>query len=531
MKKLFYILLLTISFNSFGQNLITNYEIGHFVDFNGQLINGYYDFDYEPEKSLDVNYVSGENFSVGYYYDKQGLKINGLLKYSLQDRNLIFKSVDVNSQRTIKADDCKGYVINVDTFSVVKNVEIIGVFGPRISDHAEFAENIENIAGMKFYKFSAIGPQSNYVKYIVQKTDTSDFTTFPSGNGKFIKLAAEIFKDDAVLKADIEKGKYQVDDIPTILKIFKYRKLYEKNQNIFYNSSWDEINNPNEATYYSKIESVKDSTFHLSYFFKNDVKIYDGKFTSFYPHKKKGEFVFYYPNGQIRKKVMYVDNKPKSVIEYFRNENIHRTYFISFNGEVVYTVLNNEQGLDILNDKGLSKELFLDTVTNREITYEYMDRKLENVYYTDADGGKVFQFCKRNAKLTGFKDLQKDLKDKLIYPAKSIDKYSHGYALINCIIEPTGLVSEVTLVKGVDTDCDAAIIDFLSCLKERAYWKPAKIDGLSVRQEIILPVDFSIHGQSAYKNHYNNFWMQNHLMQQQQMMMNQQMFKVPAGRF
>jgi hypothetical protein len=87
------------------------------------------------------------------------------------------------------------------------------------------------------------------------------------------------------------------------------------------------------------------------------------------------------------------------------------------------------------------------------------------------------------------------------------------------------------LVKGVDTDCDAAIIDFLSCLKERAYWKPAKIDGLSVRQEIILPVDFSIHGQSAYKNHYNNFWMQNHLMQQQQMMMNQQMFKVPAGRF
>jgi hypothetical protein len=535
MKNLYYLILLAASFSSFGQKGIPKYEIGHFVDFNEQLISGYYDFDYEPKKSLEVNYISSENFAAGYYYDKEGVKISGLLKYSLQDRSLTFRSIDVNSERTLKPGDCKGYVINVDTFSVVKNVEVFGVFGPRTSDHGEFAENIENIEGMKFYKFIATGSQGNYVQYIVQKPDGSESITFPSGNGKFRKIASEIFKDDIVLVADIEKGKYKADDIPSMLKIFKYGKLYKKNQNVFYNSSWDEVNDIKEASYYSKIESVQDSTFHLSYFFKNGFKIYDGNFTSFYPHKKRGEFDFYYPNGQMRKKVVYVDNKPKGAIEYFMNGNIHRIFYFSFGGEVIYSQINNEQGVGILKSRGVTIESFLDTFTGREITYEYVDQKLSNVYYTDLNGEKIFQLCERNAKLSEFKDLQKEVKDKLKYPAQSIENYSHGYALIKCIVEPTGLVSEVSLIKGVDTDCDAAIIDFMSCLKGRAYWKPGKVDGAYVRQEIILPVDFSILGQSSYKNHYYNFWMQNHMMQQQMMMnqqwMNQQILKVPTGRF
>ena len=535
MKNIYCLLVLTFSFSSFSQNGISNYEIGHFVDFNEQLINGYFDFDYEPEKSLNVNYVSSENFAVGYYYDKEGVKINGLLKYSLEDRSLTFKSIDVNSQRTIKADDCKGYVINVDTFSVVKNVEIIGVFGSRISNSGEFAENIENVDGMKFFKFVAAGPQGNYVKYLVQKTDTSEFITFPTASGKFRQIAIEIFKDDKALLTDIKNGKYGAKDIPSIVKIYKYRKLHEKNQNVFYNSSWDETDDVNEATYYSKIESVKDSTFHLSYFFKSDVKIYEGNFTSFYPHKKKGEFTFYYPNGQIRKKVVYIDNKPKSTIEYFMNGTIHRIFYVSFENENVYTEINNAQGEVILDKSGFGKESFLDTILNREITYEYADKKLKNAYFTDASGEKVYQLCERNAKLTEFKELQKEVQDKLKYPAKSIDNYSHGYALIKCIVEPTGLVSDISLIKGVDSDCDTSIIDFMACLKNRAYWKPGKVDGEYVRQEIIIPVDFSILTQSTYKNHYNNFWMQNHMMQQQMMMnqqwMNQQMTKVPTGRF
>jgi hypothetical protein len=522
---------------SFGQNSMPNYEIGYFVDINRQLIKGYFDFDYEPEKALDVSYVIGDNFMDGYYVDKVGSKIKGLLKYSIKDRDLKFKLKKEDDAKSIKADECKGYVIGVDSFAVLKNVYIFRTFGDSPSENGEFAEFMGKVDDMTFYKFLGLSANGSYVKYIVKTTDTSECLTFPSSTGKFKKMAAEIFGSDAILKTDIEKGKYKMEDIPSLIKIFKYRKLFERNQKILYNTSWDEIDNPKESSYYAKIESVKDSVFHLSYFLNNNIKIYEGDFTSFYPHRKRDTFVFYYPNGKIRKKINYVNNKPKNESEYFLNGNIRRMSKQLFTeNRRIYNQVNNEQGNSVLNEKGNGKEIIFDLVQEREITYEYENHFLEYIYYLDKNGEKIYQLCDKNAKLTDFKDLQKALKDNFKYPQESIDKYNHGYALIKCIIEPTGLVSELKLIKGVDAVCDVTIIDFLSCLKNQPFWKPGKVNGVTVRQEIIIPIDFSISGISVYKGHYNNFWMMQHMMMQQHMMMNQQwmnqqMSRVPTGRF
>lgn len=133
MKGLFYLLVITISFNSFGQNLIPNYQIGNFIDYNKKIINGYYDFDYEPKISLKVSYETSENFAQGIYSDINGLQVNGLLKYSRTDRDLKFKLNEADIEKSIKADDTNGYTIGIDTFSVVKNVEILGLLGGKIS--------------------------------------------------------------------------------------------------------------------------------------------------------------------------------------------------------------------------------------------------------------------------------------------------------------------------------------------------------------------------------------------------------------
>jgi hypothetical protein len=522
---------------SFGQNPIPNYEIGHFVDINRQLIKGYSDFDYEPEKSLDVSYVIGDNFTDGYYVDKVGSKIKGLLKYSIKDRDLKFKFKKDDDEKSIKVDECNGYVIGVDTFSVVKNVEITGLFGDSTSENGEFAEIMEKVTSMIFYKFVGANKNGSYEKYIVQKSEASDFLTFPNGNGKFKKMALDIFGSDVVLKAAIENGKYETKDLPAMVKIFKYRKLFERNQNIMYNTSWDETDNPKESSYYAKIESVKDSVFHLSYFLNNDVKIYEGDFTSFYPHRKRDAFIFYYPNGGIRKRINYTNNKPKNEIEYFLNQNIHRISKQMFTeNRRIYDQVNNEQGKSILDENGNGKEIIFDLAQGKEITYEYENHFLENIFYLDKNGEKIYQFCQKNAKLVDLKDLQKSVKDNFNYPAESIEKYHHGYTLVKCIVEPTGLVSEVKLIKGIDVASDSAIIDFLSCLKKQPFWKPGKVDGVNVRQEIIIPIDFSIIDFSAFKNHYYNSWQFHNMMFQQQMMMNQQwmnqqMSRVPTGRF
>ncbi|TRX38359.1 energy transducer TonB [Flavobacterium restrictum] len=529
MKKLFYLLVITFSCSSFGQNLIPNYEIGCFVDYNKKIINGYYDFEYEPKTSLNVSYQASENFTKGYYFDNNGLKVNGLLKYSQSDRELKFKINEKDVEKSIRASESKGYIIGIDTFSVVKNVIVIGVFGDKLSGKSEFAENIENIGGKQFYKFIAeAANRSSYAKYIVKQSEASDFETFQSNKGKFKKLAADIFGSDPILKSDIENGKYDEEDIPSMIKIFKYRKLYGRDQKIFYNSSWDETDNHDEGAYYAKIESVQDSIFHLSYFFKNDIKIYEGDFTSFYPHKKKGVFVFYYPNGKIRKQINYINNKPKNVIEYFINGGIHRRYFYLEEDKIMYTQVNNDQGVSIFGSKGsMGKETFNDVITGKDVTYEFKDQQVKNVYYNDVNGDKVYQLCEKNAKPDDFKDLQKLINDKLKYPTESVQKYNHGYALMKLIVEPSGLVSEVELVKGVDMFCDVAINEFLSQFKNQIIWKPGKVDGVNVRQEIILPIDFSIIDTSSYKNHYYNFnpWFF------QNMMMQQNMMRAPMGRY
>jgi TonB family protein len=101
--------------------------------------------------------------------------------------------------------------------------------------------------------------------------------------------------------------------------------------------------------------------------------------------------------------------------------------------------------------------------------------------------------------------LQKLITEKVKYPVQSIQNSIHGYVLLKCIIDPSGIVSEINLTKGLDSDCDQAILDFLTCFKTEIYWNPGKVDGKAVKQEIIIPIDFSIIETSSYRNHYYNF--------------------------
>jgi hypothetical protein len=206
MRKIFYFIAITFCIHSAGQTLIPNYEIGNFIDYNQKVINGYYDFDYEPKTKLNVSYQASENFAKGYYLDSEGKKVIGLLKYSHDDRELKFKLYEKDFEKSIEAVNTKGYVIGIDTSSVVDNVILLGNFGDKLSKNAEFAELIETIDGVKFYKFSTIAPNGNfYSKYIICKN--LFFETFPTRKSKFIEMATDVFGSDLVLKSYIQNGK------------------------------------------------------------------------------------------------------------------------------------------------------------------------------------------------------------------------------------------------------------------------------------------------------------------------------------
>ena len=280
--------------------------------------------------------------------------------------------------------------------------------------------------------------------------------------------------------------------MPSLIKIFKYRKLHEKGQHIFYNANQDEINNKAESVYFSEIESVHDSVFHIVHYLKNKVKIFDGNFTSFYPHKKQGVFTFYFPSGAVRRKLVFKNNKPVKETLFYENEKIQSVVDILEDGTNLYKLVYDESEKNVLDSSGNGIVAFLDLINKRKINYEFKANKSVSTYYIDSENNKVYQLCPKNAEMKGVKSLQKSIKEYIIYPEESVRRDNHGILLVKCIVEPSGLVSDVSIVKGIDSYCDNAVLDYLDLFTAEVYWKPAKVWDNPVKQEIIVPIDFSI---------------------------------------
>lgn len=361
-RTIFAILGLLLFYNAQGQNHLDNYMIGNYFDFNGQLIDGFYDFSYAPEKSLNVSYTINTDYTPGYYYTREGLKIEGWLKYAHSSTSFKFIADDDDKPKKIKADECNGYVIGVDSFAVIENFDVQRSLGAFHSDRREFAEVVDKAGSLTFYKHTRVGSRNINDTYIVKLDSSANYISFPKGGKKFKEAGIEIFGGFEPLRKKMETAYYE--EIPTLIKILKYKKRYDQQRKICFNASWDETDNCKDCSYYAKVESLKDSIFHISYCFKNDVKIYEGNFTSFYPHKRRGDFIFYYPNGDIRKKVNYVNNRPKSAIDYYATSNgIHREYNISEEG-IDYKQIYYTDGRRLLDEAGNGKESFYDSMNH-----------------------------------------------------------------------------------------------------------------------------------------------------------------------
>lgn len=532
-KKIIFFLFALSTIKANPQGLIPNYQIGCGFDVAHQLIEGYFDIDYEPIKSLKISYTIGDNYTPGYYYDLNNDKISGLLKYSQFNTYFKFKPNINSSEKTIHPEECNGYVIGVDTFTVIQNFPVQRDLGAFQSDKKEFAEVIEEFNDLTFYKHTRVGMNNTVITYLYKYKGTTEYIGFPKGYAKYIDASIKIFGEVKSLKSSLSSQEYSEEDILGRIKLLKYKKKFDNDEKIYFNASWDEVDNVNESSYYAKIKSIESPAFHLTFFFNDNTPIYEGYFTSFFPHKKTKEFNWFYANGPIRKTIKYFDNKPQETITFYQNGKIHRVYShkyseFSDNKEIVFKKVLGLEGEELLDSKGNGVELFYDSISNKQITFEYEENKLTKAFYFDSNNRKIYLQCERNAKLREFSFLQSDLNDANIYPTNSIIKNNHGFALLKCVIEPNGMISKYEFIKGVDNECNLAVLNFLTVGNRLNNWKPAKEGKENVVQEIIIPIDFSIESFSRYRNNYNNYWMMHN-----QMMMHQMQFqpKIQAPSF
>jgi periplasmic protein TonB len=81
------------------------------------------------------------------------------------------------------------------------------------------------------------------------------------------------------------------------------------------------------------------------------------------------------------------------------------------------------------------------------------------------------------------------LDDHLNYPTRALEKRVQGTDSVSFVVEKNGTISNVTLVKGFDPDCDA---EALRVVKAGPKWKPGKHRGQVARQRVTLPIVFAL---------------------------------------
>ncbi len=75
------------------------------------------------------------------------------------------------------------------------------------------------------------------------------------------------------------------------------------------------------------------------------------------------------------------------------------------------------------------------------------------------------------------------------YPAAAQKAGIEGRVIVSFIVEPNGSVSNVEIVRSVDTDLDQ---EALRVVGQMPKWKPGKQDGRTVRVKFHLPIKFML---------------------------------------
>ncbi|MDD2245046.1 MAG: TonB family protein [Dysgonamonadaceae bacterium] len=121
-----------------------------------------------------------------------------------------------------------------------------------------------------------------------------------------------------------------------------------------------------------------------------------------------------------------------------------------------------------------------DTVIN-PITQKENEVEVESELYIKVD--ELPQFP--GSQYSFIQYLNKTLK----YPISAENKGVGGFVLCSFIVETDGSISHVQVVEGVDSLLDEEAI---RVIKEMPKWIPGKNNGVAVRVQIFLPIDFRI---------------------------------------
>lgn len=170
--------------------------------------------------------IKAEKFKNGYYYDLENNKIEGLIYFEFNfKKSFQFRKSAESKSEKISATECKAFVLEKDTFAVIKNFSFEGSAGGLNASTIGFVQVIE-VGKINLYKHFSTQGSGNFsdltatslINYIIKKTDEPDFITIRKrSEKKFKEQIAEVFKDSA-LTDKVNQDIYTWDNMPELVR-------------------------------------------------------------------------------------------------------------------------------------------------------------------------------------------------------------------------------------------------------------------------------------------------------------------------
>ena len=94
----------------------------------------------------------------------------------------------------------------------------------------------------------------------------------------------------------------------------------------------------------------------------------------------------------------------------------------------------------------------------------------------------------------GRKELIKYIEENMVHPEEMRRLGIEGEVIMGFFVEPSGVISGVTVVKGLTKEFDE---EAKRLVRNMPYWIPGKKNGVPVRYRMTMPINFKVKVQSG----------------------------------
>lgn len=117
---------------------------------------------------------------------------------------------------------------------------------------------------------------------------------------------------------------------------------------------------------------------------------------------------------------------------------------------------------------------------------------------TDTTNYKIFEFVEVSPEFPGGQEaMMKFLAENIKYPATALQASIEGLVVAQFIIDKTGKISDVNIIKPLGGGTDEEAIRVLTAMPK---WQPGKQNGKEVSVRYTLPIRFSFGSKKKKKN-------------------------------